>query len=133
MLLRRFFLRRDSRQALATKEPQMRTLIYGLAALPLLAGVALAETPKNVTAVKMSAKQPMQLTDQQMDKVNAGFLELGIFNSGLEVASLFFTPNLGEGTDNYIRCDGCYLLIVTPRFSVASSFGMPLSLSAPDL
>lgn len=38
----------------------MKSVFYGLAALPLLAGVALAG-------------QPMQLSDTQMDKVTAGW------------------------------------------------------------
>jgi hypothetical protein len=38
----------------------MKKLLYGLAALPFLAGVALAD-------------QPVQLSDNQMDKITAGF------------------------------------------------------------
>jgi hypothetical protein len=119
-------------EALAIKEGQMRTVLYGLAALPLLAGAALAEAPKQAGAIT-TAKQPMQLNDQQMDKVNAGFLELKSYNSGLEILSLFYTPNLGEETGNIITCNGCYLVINSSRFSLASSFGFPSSLSAPDL
>lgn len=43
----------------------MKSLLYTVAALPFLTGVAFATEP--VT------KQPVQLTTQQMDKVTAGF------------------------------------------------------------
>ena len=51
---------------------KMTRVFYGLAALPLLAGVALAQ-PKPSHDVSAPAKQPMQLSEQQMDKVTAGW------------------------------------------------------------
>ena len=89
----------------------MKRLFHGLAALPLLAGTVLA--------------QPMQLTDKQMDKVSAGFLEIDRSNTSLVVVSLFFRPYLLDETPNTIGCPTCYLLIVNPTFSVAAHFGQP--------
>jgi hypothetical protein len=51
---------------------RMSRVLYGLAALPLLAGVALAETPNQSSDSKVLAKEPMRLTAQQMDKVRPG-------------------------------------------------------------
>src|SRR5215831_15558751 len=53
------------------KYMSMTRLVYGLAALPLIMGVAFAAPVKQDS--KSSAKQPMQLTEQQMDKVTAGW------------------------------------------------------------
>jgi hypothetical protein len=50
----------------------MTRLVCGLAALPLIAGVASAESIKQNDS-KALAKQPMQLSEQQMDKVTAGW------------------------------------------------------------
>ena len=47
----------------------MTKVLFGVAALPLLCGVALAETPKQSDG----AKEPMRLSRQQMDTVVAGF------------------------------------------------------------
>ena len=55
---------------------RMTSLLYGLAALPLLTGAALAQPPQQ-SAGGASAKQPMQLSEQQMDSVTAGFLTIG--------------------------------------------------------
>lgn len=54
------------------KHMSITRLAYGLAALPLIMGVAFAEPVKQQDS-KASAKQPMQLTEQQMDKVTAGW------------------------------------------------------------
>jgi hypothetical protein len=89
----------------------MKKLFHGLAALPFLAAGALA--------------QPMQLTDRQMDKVTAGFLEIDVSNTSLTIVSIFFKPYLLDETPNFIGCPGCFLLISTPTFSVASHFGQP--------
>jgi hypothetical protein len=55
----------------------MRKLLFGLAVLPFLAGVSLAE-------------QPIPLSDQQMDKVTAGFdfAEIDITNSGTTLVAI---------------------------------------------
>jgi hypothetical protein len=84
----------------------MRRLLYGLAALPLLAGVAMAQ-------------EPMKLSDQQMDKVTAGWdlRELDISNTSVTLVAIYQRPS------NTISCGSCFLLINNPAFSVASAFG----------
>lgn len=84
----------------------MRKLLYGLAALPLLAGVALAA-------------EPMQLSSLQMDKVTAGWdlAEVDISNTSVTVVSIYERPH------NTITCPGCYLLINNFAFSVGSQIG----------
>jgi hypothetical protein len=84
----------------------MRRLLYGLAALPLLAGVAMAQ-------------EPMKLSDQQMDKVTAGWdlRELDISNTSVTLVAIYQRPS------NTISCSSCFLLINNPAFSVASAFG----------
>jgi hypothetical protein len=110
----------------------MTKLFYGLAALPLVAGVAYAEPPKS------AVKQPLQLNEQQMDKITAGhaFRELKVFNSGAELVSIYtpsaatVAPGIAFGADNGIACgpDICYLNISTRSLSVASViFGGPIS------
>ena len=86
------------------KGQTMRSLLYGLAALPFLAGVALAG-------------QPMQLTDKQMDNVTAGFdLKVTeISNTSWTQVSIYS----GELTP----CSLCYLTITSRPFSVESAFG----------
>lgn len=86
----------------------MKRLLYGLAALPLLAGVALAQ-------------EPMQLTSQQMDKVTAGWdlLEIDLSNTSLTAVAVYQHPS------NTISCSSCYLLINNPAISVASMFNHP--------
>jgi hypothetical protein len=90
----------------------MKRLLYGLAALPLLAGVALAQEP---------AKGPMPLTNQQMDTVTAGWdlLEIDQSNTSLTAVAIYQRPS------NVIACASCYLLINNPAISVASMFGHP--------
>jgi hypothetical protein len=82
----------------------MRKLLCGLAALPFLAGVALAD-------------KPLQLSDKQMDKVTAGFdlRRTEISNTSWTQISIYagaLTP-----------CSACYLSIVSRPFSVESAFG----------
>jgi len=83
----------------------MKSVLYGLAALPLLAGVALAE-------------QPMPLTSQQMDQVTAGWslVETDKSNTSITLVKVY-QPN------NNIECGSCYLLINNFALSVASSIG----------
>jgi hypothetical protein len=97
---------------------RMTRVLYGLAALPLLAGVALAETPQQTNGGKALAKQPMQLTEQQMDKVTAGwqFLEIDTFNTGFTIVAVYLGPNT-------LTCPTCYLLINNFAISVASQIG----------
>lgn len=108
----------------------MTRVLYGLAALPLLAGVALAETPKQSNDSKALAKQPMQLSEKQMDGVTAGWdlREIDIFNTGVTYVSIWeraapVPANPVFPSDNTIVCPGCYLLIVNPSLSVGSQFG----------
>jgi len=82
----------------------MKKLLSGLAALPLLAGVALAD-------------QPLQLSDKQMDKVTAGF-DLSV----IERSNTSWTQiSIYDG--RLIPCNQCYLTIVSRPFSVQSAFG----------
>jgi hypothetical protein len=92
----------------------MKSFLYGLAGLPLLVGVALAQ-------------QPVQLSDRQMDKVTAGFLEIDLSNTSATAISIFQRPYLTDSTPNSISCSGCYLLINTPTISVAAQFGPTFS------
>jgi hypothetical protein len=82
----------------------MRKLLFGLAALPLLAGVALAD-------------QPLQLSDKQMDKVTAGF-DLNI----IERSNTSWT-HLAIYDGGLLPCNQCYLTISSRPFSVQSAFG----------
>ena len=93
----------------------MTKLLYGLAALPFLAGVALAEQPIQRTATQ----QPMQLSEKQMDKVTAGWdlRELDVSNTSVTEVLIYQRPT------NTISCPSCFLLINNPAFSVASAFG----------
>jgi hypothetical protein len=82
----------------------MKKLFYGLAALPFVAGLALAG-------------EPMQLNDKQMDKVTAGFdlNEIDISNTSWTQVSIYST--------SLVPCSLCYLDIVTRPFSVEAAFG----------
>jgi hypothetical protein len=75
----------------------MRKLLFGLAVLPFLAGVSLAE-------------QPVPLSDQQMDKVTAGFdfAEIDRTNSGTVLIAIN-RPNAGA-------CSACFLDIQGTTF-----------------
>lgn len=82
----------------------MKRLLYGLAALPLLAGVALAG-------------QPMQLSDKQMDNVTAGF-DLNVIersNTSWTQVSIYSTAP--------VSCSLCYLSISSRPFSIELAFG----------
>lgn len=92
----------------------MKTIVCGVASLSLIASVALAQ-------------QPLQLTSEQMDKVTAGFLEIDVSNTSATAVSLFQRPYLTDATPNFIACPGCYLLINSPTFSVAAQFGPTFS------
>jgi hypothetical protein len=98
---------------------RMNKVLCGVAVLPLLFGIALAETPKQSNDSKAAAKQPIQLSEKQMDQVSAGFkfLELDVFNTGFTVVSVYQAPS------NTIICPNCYLLINNFALSVASQMG----------
>lgn len=99
----------------------MKTFLYGIAALPLLATVSFAQ-PLDTTA---PAKQPMQLSENQMDHVTAGwsFLELTNSNTSTSMVSVYQSPS------NTISCTSCYLSIQNPALSVVSLMkgGLPAS------
>lgn len=82
----------------------MKKLLCGLAALPFLAGIALAD-------------QPVQLNDKQMDKVTAGFTdrETIISNTSWTQVSIY------DGS--LTSCSACYLTILSRPFSIESAFG----------
>jgi len=97
----------------------MTKVLCGVAALPLLFGVALAETPKQSNDSKASATSaPIQLNEKQMDRVSAGFkfLEADVFNTGSTTVSVYNVPNT-------IACTGCYLSISNFAVSVAAKIG----------
>jgi len=119
----------------------MTKLLCGLAALPLIAGVAFAETPKQFNDSKIVAKQPMQLNDRQMDKVTAGWdiWHWQVHNTATVVVRAYNgTPREGDplaalaGPSNSILCDACYLSINNTALSVASAIhGGPIPTPAP--
>ena len=94
---------------------------FALLLLPFFAATAFA----GPAALPGKKPAPAQLTDAQLDKVSAGFLEIDRSNTSLTVISIFQTPYLTDPTPNTITCPDCYLLIVSPKFSIASSFGQP--------
>jgi len=106
----------------------MREIIYGLAALPLITGLAVAQPANQSKDNKTSARIMMQLTDAQLDKVNAGHYILEVDNTGLVAISLWFRPYLTDPTPNFISCNDCYLVISTPTFSIASLIGQSSTL-----
>jgi hypothetical protein len=95
----------------------MKSLLYGLAALPLLAGVALAG-------------QPVQLSDTQMDKVTAGFDALfhEVSNTSVVGVSVYEPGTAssqvaaGAATLPTGGIANVYLDIESSTFSVASAF-----------
>jgi len=101
-------------------------LLYGLAALPLIAGVASAETPKSAAV----AKKPTQLNEKQMDKVTAGFKfrEIDVSNTSWTLVSVYSDglPPVTVGTNTTpvaSQCSNCYLNLVSPALSIYSAFG----------
>jgi hypothetical protein len=118
----------------------MTRLVYGLAALPLIAGVAFA-APAKQTEGKALAKQPTQLSEQQMDKVTAGwdFLETTITNQMQNYISIderrtavvttagvatYGTGSMGNGI-NCATSSPCFLQFSNPDFAVAAAFYHP--------
>ena len=86
----------------------MKRLLLGLAVLPFLAGVTVAQEPTRLTGV-------------QMDKVTAGWdlLELTASNTSQTLVAVYQRPT------NTIACPSCYLLLNSSAFSVGSIFGPP--------
>ena len=96
----------------------MKSFITGLVALPFLVGVASAHDPISPS----SAHRPIQLTAQQLDKVNAGHFEIDVSNTSVVQISLFGRAFLTEPTGNSISCSTCFLLINSPTFAIGVSF-----------
>lgn len=84
----------------------MKKLLLGLATVPFLAGMALAQ-------------QPIQLSNQQMDKVTAGW--------SLQEIDLSNTSNVALGVWAPLPADATltnpYLLIKSQAFNIAAQFG----------
>lgn len=111
----------------------MTKMLFGLVALPLLAGVAFAAPAPQSDGSKALAKQPTLLSETQMDKVTAGadFFEVTISNTSVTIVALHERTNtVSIGTPpvpvlapgNTIVCPGCFLLVNNPALSVGSAF-----------
>jgi hypothetical protein len=81
----------------------MKKLLCGLAALPFLAGVALAG-------------ESMQLSDKQMDKVTAGF-DL----TAIEISNTSWTQFNTSFAGTLVPCSLCYLTILSSHLQVESA------------
>jgi len=97
----------------------MKRLLFGLAALPFLASVSLAA-------------QSAPLSDQQMDKVTAGFdfAEINVQNLGTTLVAADF-PNLGGA---FCGGDGrCFIAVQGTSFpgNPGPVAGIPFSTSGP--
>ena len=86
-------------------------------------GYALAVVLPFVTDI--AAAQPVQLTNNQMDKVAAGHFEIDVSNVSVTMVDLWFRTSFDVPTGNHIVCSACYLNITSPVFSIASKFGPP--------
>jgi len=101
----------------------MRKLLLGLAVLPFLAGVSLAG-------------QPQALTDQQMDKVAAGFdfAERDVNNVGqtlVEVNHPAVFGSSGCGSDCFLSITGTTYPSGVQSFQLYAAFGPGTVLPAP--
>lgn len=100
----------------------MKKLLFGLAALPLLTGIAFAKSPAPANQVKA----PVALSDTQMDGVTAGFA--------------FFEHDFTNTSSTWVAvnqptiytCDTCYLNVLDtwfgtglPHVQIISQFGPP--------
>jgi hypothetical protein len=94
----------------------MKKLLCGLVVLPFLSTVALAQPAGSAP----QPAQPMQLSENQMDSVTAGFslTEVDISNTTWTAVSVW------EPGGNTISCSACYLSVTSPALSVASVFGI---------
>lgn len=95
----------------------MKSLLYAVAALPLLTGVALATEPvaQQPVAQQPVVKQPMQLTSLQMDKVTAGFTftELTTSNTSAVLVTVDVVP---------MALPGAFLGVISRNLSVQAAF-----------
>jgi len=114
---------------------RMIKVLCGLAALPLIAGVASAQQVKNSNDGKTLVKQPTQLSERQMDKVTAGwdFHFNEVDNTGFVGGSVYGRPNVvlagtpaTSSSPAVPDCAGCYLYIHNNALSIGSIiFGGP--------
>jgi len=103
---------------------RMMKLLCGFAALPLLvAGASAHQASDGKTLVK----KPAQLSEQQMDKVTAGwdYTLVEVDNTGTTVVLAYQTPNnivttAATSTTKAVECGGCYLYITNRALSVGS-------------
>ena len=93
----------------------MERLLYALAALPLLAGAAMAQPPA-------------QLSDAQMDRVTAGFgIDVTETSNTSVVIIRAYESAVPQITAT--QCTGCYLHIESPALSIgAIMLGSPVML-----
>jgi hypothetical protein len=91
---------------MSSEENQMKRFLFGLAALPFLAGVALAA-------------QPVPLSDAQMDRVTAGFdiYEQEIQNTGRVVVEV----NQPAPADS---CTNCYINVINTYYNDPTTIAM---------
>jgi len=89
----------------------MKKLLFGLAVLPFLAGVSLAG-------------QPLPLTDQQIDKVTAGFdfREIDEANLGT-VAVAINLPATNPCNNCFLQITGTTFSAGTQSFQLFATFG----------
>jgi hypothetical protein len=94
----------------------MKTLLYGLAIVPFLSVAALAQ-PSMPSDAATLAKQPVSLSEKQMDGITAGWslLETDVSNTSWVQVSVYQQPNT-------ITCPSCYILINSPTLSIGSHF-----------
>jgi hypothetical protein len=88
----------------------MKRLLYGLAALPILSAVALAD-------------EPMPLTGAQMDQVSAGFFlrERDVSNTSVTVLGIYEPAPALCGS--CVFTNGPYLAISSMAINLQSKFG----------
>lgn len=84
----------------------MKSLLFGIAALPFLANFAAAD--------------PLQLSSNQMDKVTAGWTiqEVDVFNTGRTQLGVYAPLPIAPAT--FCAPDGCYLNISSPTINIQS-------------
>ena len=88
----------------------MNKVLFSLAVLPLLGGLAMAQ-------------QATELNSQQMDSVVAGHTFMTVSNTSATTVEFWTRAYLTDPTGNTLSCSSCYLFLVTPTFSVVSQFG----------
>ncbi len=99
----------------------MKKLLFGLAALPFLTGVAFAGSP----VTPNQAPVPVALTDSQLDNVTAGFRFIEVDFSNTSITGVAVNSGL-------FACSACYLNVVDSWFgtgqthlNIVSQFGPP--------